>query len=375
MSGTPESVPPYRRIADEIAGRIVDGTLAPGDRVPSTRRIVREWNVALATATKALTTLRLEGLVEARPRVGTVVAAPAPAARAVPAPALPAPAVPAPSVPAPVTPAASAPRDRAPSGAGPSVELSAERIVRAAMEIADREGLTALSMRSVAARLGVAAMSPYRYVQSKDDLVLLMADAAFGEESYPLDPPGEWRARLEIGAHTLWRIYRRHPWLAQVGVLTRPLMLPALLDHAEWALAALDGHGLDAATMLDLHVLLYSYVQGIAVHLEREAQAEATTGLTEDQWMDRQSPLLAAIVTGERHPVFARTTGSLGNGYDLDLDALFAFGLKPLLDGVAAMIESTPTPASASTPASTPTPTPNSGERTGAVLPRGGAAE
>ncbi|MFI8456480.1 TetR/AcrR family transcriptional regulator C-terminal domain-containing protein [Kitasatospora sp. NPDC085464] len=343
MSGTPESVPPYRRIADEIAGRIADGTLAPGERVPSTRRIVREWNVALATATKVLTTLRLEGLVETRPRVGTVVAAPAPTAPVVPAPAAPAPAAAAPvrpGVPVPVTAAAPALRGGSRAGSGASVELSAERIVRAAMEIADREGLAALSMRSVAARLGVAAMSPYRYVPSKDDLVLLMADAAFGEESFPADPPGEWRARLETGAHTLWRIYRRHPWLAQVGVLTRPLMLPALLDHAEWALAALDGHGLDAATVLDLHVLLYSYVQGIAVHLEREAQAEATTGLTEDQWMDRQGPALAAIVTGERHPVFARMVGSLGNDYDLDLDALFAFGLKPLLDGVAAMIES-----------------------------------
>ncbi len=328
MTARPESVPPYRRIADEIGGRIADGTLVPGEQVPSTRRIAREWNVALATATKVLTTLRLEGLVETRPRVGTVVAAIAtpatPATSAAPATA-PAPA-PAPPVPAPPP--------------QTSVDLTAERIVRAAMEIADHEGLAALSMRSVAARLGVAAMSPYRYVPSKDDLVLLMADAAFGEEAYPAEPPREWRARLELGAHTLWRIYRRHPWLAQVGALTRPLMLPALLDHAEWALAALDGQGLDAATMLDLHVLLYSYVQGIAVHLEREAQAEATTGLTEDQWMDRQEPALAAIVTGERHPVFARTVGSLGDGYDLDLDALFAFGLKPLLDGVAAMIES-----------------------------------
>ncbi|RKT11696.1 TetR family transcriptional regulator [Streptomyces sp. 1114.5] len=322
MTARPESVPPYRRIADEIAGRIADGTLAPGAQVPSTRRIAREWNVALATATKVLTTLRLEGLVETRPRVGTVVAAPA-AASATTTPAT-----------------AVAPTAAVSPAAGPSVELTAERIVRAATEIADHEGLAALSMRSVAARLGVAAMSPYRYVPSKDDLVLLMADAAFGEESYPAEPPGEWRARLELGAHTLWRIYRRHPWLAQVGALTRPLMLPALLDHAEWALAALDGHGLDAETMLDLHVLLYSYVQGIAVHLEREAQAEATTGLTEDQWMDRQGSALTAIVTGERHPVFARTTGSLGDGYDLDLDALFAFGLKPLLDGVAAMIES-----------------------------------
>ncbi|MFF3075052.1 hypothetical protein [Kitasatospora sp. NPDC057936] len=76
--------------------------------------------------------------------------------------------------------------------------------------------------------------------------------------------------------------------------------------HAEWALAALDGHGLAPETMLDLHVLLYSHVHGIAVHLEREAQAEAATGLSEDQWMDRQAPAFAAITSAARYPVFTR---------------------------------------------------------------------
>ncbi|MYT32638.1 MULTISPECIES: TetR/AcrR family transcriptional regulator C-terminal domain-containing protein [unclassified Streptomyces] len=315
------SDPPFRRIADEIGRRILDGTIAPGERVPSTRQIAREWGVALATATKALTTLRLEGLVEARPRVGTVAVA----QDRTPAPERP-----------------SAPRRRSPSPAAADHELSRERIVRAATEIADSEGLAAVSMRSVAARLGVAAMSPYRYVTSKDDLVRLMADAAFGEESYPATPPEDWRARLELGAHTLWRIYRRHPWLAQVDTLTRPLMLPELMVHAEWALAALDGHGLDPATMFDLHVLLYSYVQGIAVHLERAAQAEAATGLSADQWMDRQTSAYEAIVAADHYPVFTRTARSLDGGYDLDLDALFTFGLKPLLDGIAVAVQGGP---------------------------------
>ncbi|GAA2229297.1 GntR family transcriptional regulator [Kitasatospora cystarginea] len=313
-----KSDPPFRRIADEIARRITEGALAPGERVPSTRQIAREWGVALATATKALTVLRLEGLVEARPRIGTVVAA---KEHAVPTENRP------PS------------RRRSPTTASSENELTRERIVRVAVGIADGEGLAAVSMRTVAARLGVAAMSPYRYVNSKDDLVLLMADAVFGEKAYPVEPPDGWRVRLELGARTLWGIYRRHPWLAQVGSLTRPLMLPALMTHAEWALAALDGHGLDPTTMFDLHVLFYSYVQGIAVHLEREAQAEAATGLSEDQWMDRQTPAYEAIVAATRYPVFARIAGSLKHGYDLDLDTLFEFGLKSLLDGIALIIE------------------------------------
>ncbi|MEU1664130.1 GntR family transcriptional regulator [Streptomyces sparsogenes] len=310
----PEPDPPYLRIVSEIRRRIADGELAPGDRVPSTRQISKEWGVALATATKALTTLRLEGLVEARPRVGTVVAAPEPTP----------------------TPTASARR----TAPGPDQELTRERIVRAAIELADSEGLAALSMRGVAARLGVAAMSPYRHVNSKEDLVLLMADAAYGEKSYPAEHPAGWRPRLELAARTLWSLYRKHPWLAQTSPLTRPLLLPNLMVHAEWVLAALDGHGLDPTTVLDLHVLLYSYVQGLGAHLEQEAQAEAATGLSEDEWMDRQARALQALTTSPRYPAFTRLIGSLGDGgYDLRLDELFEFGLGPLLDGIAVIVE------------------------------------
>ncbi|MDT9686786.1 TetR/AcrR family transcriptional regulator C-terminal domain-containing protein [Streptomyces sp. P9(2023)] len=304
--------PPYLRIVAAIRRRIADGELAPGDRVPSTRQIAREWGVALATATRALTTLRLEGLVEARPRIGTVVAGTSPAA----------------------------PARRRPSPApDPEQELSLDRIVRTAIEIADAEGLSALSMRGVAARLGVAAMSTYRYVPSKEDLVLHMADAAFGEESYRVDAPEDWRTRVELGARTLWGLYRKHPWLAQLGSLTRPLLVPNLLVHGEWMLGALDGHGLDPTTLFDIHVLLYSHVQGLAVHLEMEAHAEAATGQSEDQWMDNRAPALQELVDSGRFPTFTKVVGAFKDGYDLRLDALFEFGLKALLDGLTPLVE------------------------------------
>ncbi|OSY45839.1 GntR family transcriptional regulator [Streptomyces platensis] len=301
-------IPPYLRIVAEIRRRIEDGELAPGDRVPSTRQIAKEWDVALATATKALNTLRQEGIVQAQPRVGTVVAPPR-----------------------------RPPRGRRPRPTpAPEHELTRARIVRTAIDIADSEGLDGLSMRGIAARLGAATMSPYRYVNSKDDLVLLMADAVLGELSYPPEPPRRWRARLELGARSLWELHRAHPWLAQIGPLTRPLMLPNLMTYSEWMLSALDGHGLDPTTMLNLNVLIYSYVQGIAVHLERETQAEDATGLTEDQWLDTQAPTLEAIVTSGDYPTFTRVIDSLGHaGYDLHLDELFEIGLTSMLDGLA----------------------------------------
>ncbi|GAA4684020.1 GntR family transcriptional regulator [Streptomyces youssoufiensis] len=320
-TGAPDQ-PPYLRIVGALRRRIAEGELAPGDRVPSTRQLAREWGVALATATKALTTLRLEGLVVARPRAGTVVATPAtPAAPAAPARRRPAPG------PGP--------------GSGPAAdqELSLERIVRTAIEIADAEGLAALSMRGVAARLGVAVMSPYRYVPSKDDLIQLMADAAYGEQDYPADPPAGWRPRIELGAHTLWGLYRRHPWLAQLGSLTRPLLVPNLLGYGEWMLRALDGHGLDSTTLFDIHLLIYSHVQGLAVHPEWEAHAEAATGQTEDQWMDSLTPALEELISSGRFPTFTKVVRGFDDGYDLRLDTLFAAGLAALLDGLTPLVE------------------------------------
>lgn len=315
-------VPPYLRIVVEIRRRIAEGELAPGDRVPSTRRIAEEWNVATATATKALTALRQEGLVRPQARVGTVVAPP----RHRPAQAT------------------GAAQPRTPPTA-PDQELTRERIVRAAIEIADAQGLAALSMRGVAARLGVAAMSPYRHVTGKDDLVSLMADTVAAEITYPSDPPPHWRARLEWGARSLWSLHRAHPWLTQTGPLTRPLVLPNLMRYSEWMLSALDGHGLDATTMLNLNVLIYSHVLGLAAQLEREAQAVDVTGLTDDQWLDTQTPALTAITESGDYPTFTRVVGSLGTtGYDLRLDELFEIGLSSTLDGLTVLIESHPPP-------------------------------
>ncbi|MEV5240338.1 TetR/AcrR family transcriptional regulator C-terminal domain-containing protein [Streptomyces cinnamoneus] len=323
--------PPYLRIAAELRQRIADGELTPGDRVPSTRQIAREWNVALATATKVLTTLRQEGLVRAQPRVGTVVAGPGAAVSPAPAPSSP----PSPAQPPPPPQPQASSTGRAADG-----ELTQERIVRAAVAIADAEGLAALSMRGVAARLGVAAMSPYRHVTGKDDLVFLMADAVLAEISYPRDAPPGWRGRLERGARALWAVHRAHPWLAQIAPLTRPLALPHLIAYSDWMLGALDGHGLDPATMFNLNALIYSYVQGTAVQLEREAQAQSTTGLSEEQWMDSQAAAFGALVASGAYPAFTKVVGSFGDGgYDLDLDAVFELGLTSMLDGLGALID------------------------------------
>ena len=174
--------PPYLRIVDDVRQRIASGELRPGDRVPSARRITQDWGVAIATATKALAMLQQEGLTAVRPGVGTVVAGtPRTLTRQLP-------------------PSARQGRD---TDGGPvrqrtdrdlpqqrtTGDLVRQRIVRAAITIADAEGMAELSMRRIATTLDVATMSLYRHVPSKDDLILFMIDAALGEERFPVARP------------------------------------------------------------------------------------------------------------------------------------------------------------------------------------------
>jgi DNA-binding transcriptional regulator YhcF (GntR family)/AcrR family transcriptional regulator len=309
--------PPYARIAAEVRHRIETGELAPGSRVPSTREITARWGVAMATATKALAALRDQGLVRAVPGVGTVVAE---GATAAPGALDSAPGH---------SPASSA-------GRGPAREILA-RIVAAAIEVADAEGLAGVSMRRVATEIGVATMTLYRHVADKDDLVVQMIDAVFGQWQLPADPPEGWRERLEIAAHTLWSMFGRHPWLAPAMSVTRPQPAPAAIPYTEWVLAALDGHGLDLATRLTAHITLFGYVRGTAVNIELEAEAEATSGLGNDEWMDAQGPALRSIVASGNFPQLKQVFAA---DYDFNLDALFEFGLQRLLDGLAVLIGS-----------------------------------
>jgi DNA-binding transcriptional regulator YhcF (GntR family) len=305
--------PPYLRIVAEIRRRIAAGELRPGDRVPSTRQIAREWGVAMATATKALGTLAQEGLVQAVPRVGTVVATPQrrPAA----------------------SPSLRTPRPRL--AQAPEQELTQARIVHAAIGIADAEGLAAVSMRRVATELGVATMSLYRHVPSKDQLVLLMADAVFGEADFPQPPPPGWRAQLELVAREQWAISRRHPWIARVISLTRPTPTPNGMAYTEWAMRAVDGLGLDPSTMLYVAITLAGYVQATAVNLESDVEAEQDTGITSDEWRQSQGKTLAPVLASGRFPMLS----NLATQPDLGLDRLFEFGLQLLLDGLAVRIQ------------------------------------
>lgn len=301
---------PSERIAADLRRRITDGELRAGSRVPSTREITRTWGVAMATASWALGELRDEGLVTARLGVGTVVATPGVRAAAVPS---------------------SARRHVRELDQG----LTSDRVVQAAVHIADTEGLPVLSMRRVASALDIATMTLYRYVPGKYELVVMMADAVFAECPPPEDAPPGWRARFELMARRQWAMYRIHPWLAQVISFTRPEPTPNAIPNTEWALSAIDGLGLDASTMLYLVVTLFGYVRGTAINLETEAEAVRDTGLSDDEWMQSQTERIAAITASGRVPTLARV---IERDIDFNLEQFFEFGLQRMLDGMAVLI-------------------------------------
>lgn len=283
------------RIAAELRGRIELGELAPGDLLPSARQISRDWQVAIATATRVQAALRDAGLAETLPGVGVVV------------------------------------RRRRSAALGRAARRT-EVIVATAIAIADAEGIDAVSMRRLAIELDVAAMSLYQHVADKDDLLVQMLDTTMGRWRPPARAGAGWRDCLEAAARGLWQLYRQHPWLPAALSLARPAIVRGGIGWTEWVLDALAERVPDLPTRFDIHLTLFSYVRGLAVNLEAEAVATALTGLDADEWMDTQLPALREIARTTDHPHFAEL---VSRPYDFSLDRIFERGLGYLLDGLA----------------------------------------
>lgn len=230
-----------------------------------------------------------------------------------------------------------------PKSRGPKQGLTVDRIVRAGIEIADAEGLGALSMRRVAERLGVGAMSLYTYVPSKVELVDVMFDRAIGEAARQ-DVGGGWREKLTEVARSEWDLYQRHPWLLQVMAMSRPSLGPSTMAAYDHNLRAVDGIGLTEVEMDSVITMVQVYVQGTARAAVEMATSARDTGVTDAEWWSVYSPLLAKVFDPVKFPVAARVGQVAGETYQAAYDPKhgFEFGLARILDGVAALIDTRP---------------------------------
>jgi AcrR family transcriptional regulator len=131
---------------------------------------------------------------------------------------------------------------------------SREEVTAAAISVADRAGLDAVSMRVVAAELGTGAASLYRYIDNRDDLLDLMTDSTAAEYAFA-DPSGDWLADLVDLGEQARAIMRRHPWLPGL-VLSRPVLGPGGVAVIEHFLDVLADHPAGIATKLEAFAVL-----------------------------------------------------------------------------------------------------------------------
>jgi len=225
---------------------------------------------------------------------------------------------------------------------GPKPGLSVERVVRAAVGVADAEGLSALSMRRIAEGLGISTMSLYTYVPGKGELVDVMLDAVMGEAvGADGGMAGGWRERLERVARRNWELHHRHPWTLQVAAVSRPPLGPNAIAKYDQELRAVDGIGLTDVEMDSVLILVLGHVEGAARRATEAAEAERRTGKTDEEWWRSNAPLLEKVFDAERYPTAARVGPAAGEAYGAAYspERAFEFGLQRVLDGVEALVE------------------------------------
>ncbi|ACQ82323.1 transcriptional regulator, TetR family [Beutenbergia cavernae DSM 12333] len=230
----------------------------------------------------------------------------------------------------------------------PRGELSTERIVEAAVQIADAEGLAAVSMSKVATSLGYTTMSLYRYVTSKDDLLELMADAVQGEAVLPpaadaedlargVDPGasgapdgGGWRSELRAWLLTLAGIFEAHPWITEVPI-SGPPVTPNALRIVEHGLRALRDAPFDDEEKIGVILMGTNLMTGYGVVEQRLKRGDASSDV---------GAAMLELVTPEQfpylRPLFER--GSYAGTDDLDTSPELEFAVERVLDGVAHLI-------------------------------------
>ncbi|MGW4300730.1 TetR/AcrR family transcriptional regulator [Streptomyces sp. NPDC004646] len=207
--------------------------------------------------------------------------------------------------------------------------LNRERIVRAAVQLADADGLEAVSLRKVAAVLGVGPMRLYGYIDSKEELLDLMVDAMYAE----IRPVGDgWREMLRSLADTTRQAAHEHEWLADL-LGGRPQLGPHALANGETVVAALGDLGVDA--VMPVVAAVNAYVIGAVRREIAERRAERASGMDERRWQAELGPYLTRTFATGRFPALSTVVRDADH---LDADHTFRLGLDFLLDGIEARV-------------------------------------
>lgn len=208
--------------------------------------------------------------------------------------------------------------------------LTRERVLRAALGVADERGFGAVTMRAVASRLGVEAMSLYNHVQNKDAILDGMMDLVVDEIDLPGDAE-DWREAMRRRAISANRAFARHPWAP--GLMdTRTTSGPARLRYFDWVLGTLVDAGFSLEAASRCFSVLDSYIYGFGRQQLGAGGDEATPE-------EMAEALLSAVPADDYPHLHRRVLLAMDTGYDAEAD--FAFGLDVILDGLEQVLSET----------------------------------
>ncbi|WP_067197243.1 TetR/AcrR family transcriptional regulator [Microbacterium sp. XT11] len=229
----------------------------------------------------------------------------------------------------------------APARKGPARSLTVEKIVDAALTLADEQGLAAVTVRAVAQAVGVSPMSVYTYVPGKPELLDLMVDALYLRMVRPKWGEVPWRVRLTAVAEMNRALLREHPWLTEIAALSRPPLGPGVMAKYEYELSAFDGLVLSDVDVDAALTFLLGFVQGHCRSVHDAERSVTDTMMSDAEWWEANQPLLALAFDPEAYPRAVRIGAAVGEAQQSAWDAAraWSFGLERTLDGLAAIIE------------------------------------
>ncbi|MBY8856330.1 TetR/AcrR family transcriptional regulator [Nocardia sp. CA2R105] len=228
---------------------------------------------------------------------------------------------------------------------GRPAELDVDTVVRTAIDLADRTGLSGATLPKIAAALGVTPMSLYRHIGSKDELIALMSDAAFGPTPEPGPDDEPWRSALSRWARDQFAVFERHPWLVQIPI-SGPPRGPHAVGWMDAGLRALRATDADWGTKIGVITVLSGYVRQGFLMANQLDTARRAADLDESRALRIYSRELTQLVDPDRFPDVAEllAAGLFESVPPPDTaDEDFTFGLELILDGVAGVLEGSET--------------------------------
>ena len=220
---------------------------------------------------------------------------------------------------------------------GPRSRLTGTEVVDAAIEIADADGLAAVTMRRLGERLGISTMSVYTHVNSRDDLLVLMADATRHRMPRPLFAQKDWRSRVRAVAEAERELFLSHLWLLEVTD-PRTALGPGAIAQYDHDLHAFDGTGLDDVTRDAAVTFVLDFVRSAA-----RAIATTPVGMGEE-WESLGARLDRYV--GDDFPLATRGGAAAGATMQAAYspDHAWRFGVERVIDGLAVLVQETPSP-------------------------------